>query len=95
MFSIIVPVYNVEKYIDKCLASILRQTFKNFECIIIDDGSPDNSNAIIDKYVKLDQRFKVIHQKNMGVSVARNTGLDIAKGDYIMLIQMITLPMII
>lgn len=87
MFSIIVPVYNVEKYIDKCLASILRQTFKNFECIIIDDCSPDNSNAIIDKYVKLDQRFKVIHQKNMGVSVARNTGLDIAKGDYIIFVD--------
>lgn len=83
MFSIIVPVYNVEKYLDKCLASILRQTFKNFECLIIDDGSPDNNNAIIDEYVKLDQRFKVIHQKNMGLSVARNAGLDIAKGDYI------------
>lgn len=87
MFSIIVPVYNVEKYLDKCLASILRQTFKNFECIIIDDGSPDNSNAIIDKYVKLDQRFKVLHQKNMGVSAARNTGLDIAKGDYIIFVD--------
>lgn len=87
LFSIIVPVYNVEKYLDKCLASILRQTFKNFECIIIDDGSPDNSNAIIDKYVKLDQRFKVIHQKNMGISAARNTGLDIAKGDYIIFVD--------
>lgn len=83
MFSIIVPVYNVEKYLDKCLASILRQTFKNFECIIIDDGSPDNSNAIIDKYVKLDERFKVLHQQNMGVSAARNAGLAIAQGDYI------------
>lgn len=83
MFSIIVPVYNVEKYLDKCLKSILRQTFKDFECIIIDDGSPDNSNIIIDKYVKLDQRFKVIHQKNMGISAARNAGLDIAEGDYI------------
>ena len=72
MFSIIVPVYNVEKYLDKCLESMLRQTFKDFECIIIDDGSPDNSNIIIDKYVKLDQRFKVIHQKNMGISAARN-----------------------
>lgn len=87
MFSIIVPVYNVEKYLDKCLASILEQTFKDFECIIIDDGSPDNSNIIIDKYVKLDQRFKVIHQKNMGLSAARNTGLDIAKGDYIVFVD--------
>lgn len=87
MFSIIVPVYNVEKYLDKCLASILEQTFKDFECIIIDDGSPDNSNIIIDKYVKLDQRFKVIHQKNMGLSAARNAGLDIAKGDYIVFVD--------
>lgn len=87
MFSIIVPVYNVEKYLDKCLKSILRQTFKDFECIIIDDGSQDNSNIIIDKYVKLDQRFKVIHQKNMGISAARNAGLDIAEGDYITFID--------
>lgn len=87
LFSIIVPVYNVEKYLDKCLKSILRQTFKDFECIIIDDGSPDNSNIIIDKYVKLDQRFKVIHQKNMGISAARNAGLDIAEGDYIKFID--------
>lgn len=87
LFSIIVPVYNVEKYLDKCLASILRQTFKNFECIIIDDGSPDNSNAIIDKYVKLDQCFKVIHQKNMGLSAARNAGLDIVKGEYVVFVD--------
>lgn len=87
LFSIIVPVYNVEKYLDKCLESILRQTFKDFECIIIDDGSPDNSNIIIDKYVKLDQRFKVIHQKNMGLSAARNTGLDIAQRNYIVFVD--------
>lgn len=87
MISVIVPVYNVEKYLDKCLESILRQTFKDFECIIVDDGSPDNSNIIIDKYLKLDQRFKVIHQKNMGLSAARNTGLDIAKGDYIVFVD--------
>lgn len=87
MFSVIVPVYNVEKYLDKCLASILGQTFKDYECIIVDDGSPDNSNTIIDNYVKKDQRFKVIHQKNMGISAARNAGLDIAKGDYITFID--------
>lgn len=87
MFSVIVPVYNVEKYLDKCLASILGQTFKDYECIIVDDGSPDNSNTIIDNYVKKDQRFKVIHQKNMGLSAARNVGLDIAKGDYITFID--------
>lgn len=83
MFSIIVPVYNVEKYLDKCLASISEQTFKEFECIVVDDGSPDNSNDIIDRYVNKDQRFKVIHQKNMGISAARNAGLAIAQGDYI------------
>lgn len=87
MFSIIVPVYNVEKYLDQCLASILEQTYNDFECIIIDDGSPDNSNIIIDKYVKLDQRFKVIHQKNMGLSAARNTGLDIAQRNYIVFVD--------
>lgn len=83
MFSIIVPVYNVEKYLDKCLASISEQTFKEFECIVVDDGSSDNSNDIIDRYVNKDQRFKVIHQKNMGISAARNAGLAIAQGDYI------------
>lgn len=83
MFSIIVPVYNVEKYLDKCLASISEQTFKEFECIVVDDGSPDNSNDIIDRYVNKDQRFKVIHQKNMGISAARNAGLAIAQGDYV------------
>ena len=87
MFSVIVPVYNVEQYLDKCLASILGQTYKDFECIVVDDGSPDNSSAIIDKYVKQDQRFKVIHQQNMGLSAARNAGLDIAKGDYIAFID--------
>ena len=83
MFSVIVPVYNVEQYLDKCLASILGQTYKDFECIVVDDGSTDNSSAIIDKYVKQDQRFKVLHQKNMGPSAARNAGLAIAQGDYI------------
>ena len=77
MFSVIVPVYNVEQYLDKCLASILGQTYKDFECIVVDDGSTDNSSAIIDKYVKQDQRFKVLHQKNMGPSAARNAGLVI------------------
>lgn len=87
MFSVIVPVYNVEQYLDKCLASILGQTYKDFECIIVDDGSPDNSSAIIDKYVKQDQRFKVLHQQNMGLSAARNVGLAIAQGDYIVFVD--------
>lgn len=83
IFSVIVPVYNAEKYLEKCLDSISKQTVTDFECIIIDDGTTDNSNIIIDKYVNNDQRFNVIHQKNLGVSAARNAGLDIAKGDYI------------
>ncbi len=83
MISVIVPVYNVEKYLDKCLTSILEQTYKDFECIIIDDGSVDDSNIIISEYAKKSSKFKVIHQKNKGVSAARNAGIDIAKGDYI------------
>ena len=81
--SIIVPVYNVENYLSKCLDSIISQTFSNWECILIDDGSLDNSGAICDKYLDKDDRFRVIHQKNSGVSVARNVGLDNAKGEWI------------
>ena len=81
--SIIVPVYKVEDYIHKCISSILNQTFIDFELILIDDGSPDNCGAICDEYAKKDKRIVVIHQKNKGLSAARNAGLDIAKGDYI------------
>lgn len=82
-FSIIVPVYNVEKYLRRCVDSILNQTYKDFECILVDDGSTDNSGKICDEYVKLDSCVKVIHQSNKGVSAARNVGLDIASGEYI------------
>lgn len=81
--SIIVPVYKVEKYLERCLDSIISQTFTDWECILIDDGSPDNSGKICDEYAKKDERFIVIHQENAGVSAARNVGLDVAKGDYI------------
>ena len=81
--SIIVPVFKVEKYLNRCLDSIIAQTFTDWECILIDDGSPDNSGKICDEYAKKDERFVVIHQENAGVSVARNAGLDIAKGEYI------------
>lgn len=80
--SIIIPVYNVEPYLEECLNSILHQTFVNWECILIDDGSRDWSGYICDNYGKKDKRFKVIHQKNAGVSAARNTGLDIAQGTF-------------
>lgn len=81
--SIIVPIYNVEKYLEKCLESILGQTFKDFELILVDDGSPDNCGSICDRYLKLDSRVKVIHKENGGLSSARNAGLDIAIGEYV------------
>lgn len=83
MISIIVPVYKVEKYLPKCIESILNQTYKDLELILIDDGSPDNCPQICDEYAKKDSRIVVVHQKNKGVSAARNAGLNLAKGEYI------------
>ena len=82
--TIIVPVYNVEKYLDESIQSALNQTYKNLEIMIIDDGSKDSSGRICDEYAKKDNRIKVIHQENAGLSGARNTGLRNASGDYIM-----------
>ncbi len=81
--SIIVPVYNVEKYLSRCIDSILAQTFREFELILVDDGSTDNSAEICDKYATKDSRIKVIHKENSGQSSARNSGLEIATGKYI------------
>lgn len=81
--SIIVPVYKVEKYLPKCIESILNQTFSDFELILIDDGSPDHCGTICDEYASKDSRIKVIHQANAGVSAARNAGLDIASGTFL------------
>ena len=81
--SIIVPVYNVEQYLRRCLDSIRAQTFTDWECILIDDGSPDASGTICDEYAAKDCRFRVIHQENRGVSAARNAGLDAARGEWI------------
>ena len=81
--SIIVPVYKVEKYLRRCLDSIVAQTFTDWECILIDDGSPDNSGRICDEYAEKDKRFRVFHQENVGVSAARNKGLDEARGEWI------------
>lgn len=86
-FSIIIPVYNVDKYIDKCLDSIFKQKYKNYEVIIINDGSADNSLKIIESYSNKDNRFKVINQKNKGVSEARNAGINAVTGDYIIFID--------
>ena len=81
--SIIIPVFKVEQYLEKCINSILSQTYKNFELILVDDGSPDNSPQICDEYAKKDDRIIVIHKANGGVSSARNAGIDIATGKYI------------
>lgn len=81
--SIIVPVYNVEQYVGECIESILNQSFKNIELILINDGSKDNSGFICDEYAKKDNRIKVIHKKNEGVSIARNIGIKNASGEYI------------
>ena len=83
IISIIVPVYKVEQYLRRCLDSVQNQIFTDWECILIDDGSPDNSGQICDEYAQKDERFRVIHQENAGVSAARNAGLDSAKGEWI------------
>ncbi len=83
LISVIVPIYNVESYLEKCINSIVNQTYTNLEIILIDDGSTDNSGIICDKYKKQDKRIIVIHQNNKGLSSARNKGLDIAKGELI------------
>ena len=78
--SVLVPVYNVDKYLEKCLNSILNQTYDNIEIILVDDGSKDDSGKICDIYKEKDNRIKVIHKENGGVSSARNCGIDAAKG---------------
>ena len=85
--SIISPVYNVEDYLKDCVESILNQTYKNIELILIDDGSTDNSGKICDEYASKDNRVKIVHKKNGGLSSARNAGLDIATGDYIFFVD--------
>ena len=81
--SIVIPVYNVEKYLDRCVNSVINQTYSNIEIILVDDGSKDNSGKICDEWEKKDSRIKTIHKKNEGLGMARNTGLDNATGDYI------------
>lgn len=83
MISVIVPIYNVEKYLRQCIESLLHQTNRDLEIILIDDGSPDRCGEICDEYALRDNRIKVIHQQNRGAAAARNTGLRIAKGKYI------------
>lgn len=83
LISVIVPIYNVEKYINKCIDSIIDQTYTNLEIILVDDGSPDNCGKICDEYAQKDERVRVIHKENGGLSDARNAGIDVAKGKYV------------
>lgn len=85
--SIIIPIYNSEKHLEQCLESVCSQTYTDFECILIDDGSTDNSASICDHWAKKDERFRVIHKKNEGVSAARNDGIEKARGEYILFVD--------
>lgn len=87
LVSVIIPVYNVEKYLEKCIESVISQTYNNIEIILVDDGSTDKSCFICDKYCKKDDRIRVIHKKNGGLSEARNTGIENSKGEYITFID--------
>lgn len=86
-FSIIIPVYNVEQYLDECVQSVVAQTYRDFEVILVDDGSPDNSGTICDRWAEKDSRVRVIHQENQGLSGARNTGIRAATGEYLMFLD--------
>lgn len=81
--SIIIPVFNVASYLDECILSVINQTYKYTEIILVDDGSTDQSGIICDKYKEKDKRIKVLHKQNGGLSDARNAGLEVCKGDYI------------
>lgn len=85
--SIVIPVYNVEKYIIECLDSVVNQTYKNLQIILVDDGSTDNSGIICDEYAKIDDRITVVHQFNQGAGAAKNTGLKLIQGEYFSLID--------
>lgn len=87
VISVVIPIYNSEKYLNECVDSILNQTVKEIECILVDDGSTDSSPAICDDYAKADSRVRVIHQKNARIGAARNAGINIATGDYITFID--------
>ena len=85
--SIIVPVYNVEQYLQSCIDSIITQTYTDWELLLVDDGSPDRSGEICDEYAKKDNRIRVFHKRNGGVSSARNLGLDKAQGEWVTFID--------
>ena len=87
LISVIIPVYKTEKYLDKCVSSVVNQTYRNLEIILVDDGSPDRCPEICDEWAKKDSRIRVIHKENGGAADAKNTGLDAATGDYIALVD--------
>ena len=87
LISVIVPVYKVEAYLDRCVQSIVDQTYRNLEIILVDDGSPDNSGAICDAWAAKDSRIRVIHKENAGAGAARNTGLDAATGEIVSMVD--------
>ena len=81
LVSVVIPVYNVEKYLRECLDSVVGQTYKNLQIILVDDGSTDTSGAICDEYAKKDERITVVHQENQGAGAAKNTGLELVEGE--------------
>ena len=87
LISVIVPIYNVEKYLSRALDSILAQTYHNWEAILVDDGSTDKSGSIADEYAQKDERFKVIHKENGGLSDARNVGMEHVTGEYLLFLD--------
>lgn len=86
-FSVIIPIYKVEQYLEECVDSVLRQNYSNYEIILVDDGSPDSCPIICDKYAEEFDHIKVIHKKNGGLSDARNVGLDISTGEYVIFLD--------
>ena len=82
--SVIIPVYNLENYLDACLASVERQTYPSFEALVVDDGSTDQSGRLCEEYAQRDKRIRVIHQANAGVSAARNAGIETAEGEFLL-----------
>lgn len=87
LISIVVPIYNVQDYLERCIQSLISQTYKNIEIILVDDGATDNSGKLCDEYLKKDERIKVIHKENGGLSDARNVGKENANGKYIAFID--------
>lgn len=87
LYSIIIPVYNVERYLKRCLDSVMEQSYRNIEIILVDDGSNDSSGSMCDDYAKIDNRIIVVHKQNAGLGMARNTGIENSKGDYLLFVD--------